>query len=95
MNKINYKLVNMLLVIAIICLLYLIRDLWLGFAFKVFEIVAPFLLAFGIAYVIYPIVKKLIDAGSPKWLAILSVSILGVGSIILIVFTPSPSTKLL
>lgn len=90
MNKINYKLVNTLLLIAIICLLYLIRGLWIGIVVKLFEIIAPFLLAFALAYVIYPLVKKLIDAGSPKWLAILAVCILGVGSILLIILLTVP-----
>lgn len=90
MNKINYKLINTLLIIAIVCLLYLIKDLWIGIVVKLFEIVSPFLLAFSIAYVLYPLVKKLIDAGSPKWLAILSVTILGVGSIVIILLLTIP-----
>ena len=90
MNKINYKLVNSLLIIAIVCLLYSIKGLWLGIVAKLFEILSPFLLAFAVAYVIYPLVKKLIDAGSPKWLAILAVTILGIGSILIILLLTIP-----
>ena len=89
-DRINYRLVNLLLIIAIVCLLYLIRGLWIGIVTNIFKIVAPFLLAFALAYVLYPLVKKLIEAGSPKWLAILAVCILGVGSILLIILLTVP-----
>ena len=89
-DKLNFKLLNLLIIIAIVCLLYLIRGLWLGIVAKIFEIVSPFLLAFALAYVLYPLVKKLIDAGSPKWLAILAVCILGVGSILIIILLTVP-----
>ena len=59
-DKINYKLLNLLLIIAIVCLLYYIRGLWIGIVVNIFNVIAPFALAFGLAYVIYPLVKKLI-----------------------------------
>ena len=89
-NKLNFKLLNLLIIIAIVCLLYLIRGLWLGIVSSVFNIIAPFILAFGLAYVIYPLVKKLIDAGAPKWLAILTVCILGFGSLFIIIILTIP-----
>lgn len=89
-DKLNFKLLNLLIIIAIICLLYSIRGLWIGIVVNIFKIVAPFLLAFALAYVIYPLVKKLIDAGSPKWLAILAVCILGIGSILIIILLTVP-----
>ena len=84
-DKLNYKLLNILIIVAIVCLLYSISGLWLGIVSNIFKIIAPFALAFALAYVIYPLVKKLIDAGSPKWLAILTVCILGVGSLLVII----------
>ena len=89
-NKLNYKLLNLLIIIAIICLLYFIKGLWIGIVVNIFKIISPFLLAFAIAYVIYPIVKKLIDAGAPKWLSILAVSILGIGSLLIIIILTVP-----
>lgn len=89
-DKLNYKLLNLLITIGIICLLYVIKDLWVGIVVNIFNIIAPFLLAFAIAYVIYPLVKKLTDAGSPKWLAILAVCILGIGSILIIILLTVP-----
>ena len=29
-NKLNYKLLNVLVIVAIVCLLYLIKNLWIG-----------------------------------------------------------------
>lgn len=89
-NKINFKLVNLLLIIMIICLLYFIRGLWIGIVTNIFKILSPFLLAFALAYVIYPLVRKLIDAGAPKWLAILTVCILGFGSLFIIIILTVP-----
>ena len=89
-DKLNYNLLNTLILIAIICLLYLIRGLWIGIVVNIFKVISPFLLAFALAYVLYPLVKKLIDAGSPKWLAILAVCILGVGSIVILILLTVP-----
>ncbi len=89
-DKLNFKLLNLLIIIAIVCLLYLIKGLWIGIVVNIFKIIAPFLLAFAIAYVIYPLVKKLINAGSPKWLAILAVCILGIGSLLIIILLTVP-----
>ena len=89
-DKINYKLLNILIIVAIVCLLYSISGLWLGIVKNIFDIIAPFVLAFALAYVIYPLVKKLMDAGSPKWLAILTVCILGVGSLLVIILLTVP-----
>ena len=69
-DKINYKLVNILLIILIIALLYWISGLWLGIVGKIIEIIFPFLVAFAVAYAIYPFTKKLENIGFPKWLAI-------------------------
>ena len=89
-DKLNYKLLNILIIIAIVCLLYSIKNLWLGIVGNIFNVIAPFLLAFAIAYVLYPLVRKLIDAGSPKWLAILAVCILGIGSLLIIIILTVP-----
>ena len=89
-DKINYKLVNILLVISIVCLLYFIRGLWIGIVTNIFNVVAPFFLAFALAYVIHPLIRKLVDAGAPKWLSILTVCILGFGSLFLIVVLTIP-----
>lgn len=68
-NKINYKLVNILLVIVIVWLLYSIRGLWLGVFAKLVAVFAPFVIAFAVSYALYPYCKKLEGYGLPKWLA--------------------------
>lgn len=89
-NRVNYKLLNILIIIAIVCLLYSIKDLWIGIVVNIFNILAPFFLAFALAYVVYPLVRKLTDAGAPKWLAILTVCILGFGSLFLLILLTVP-----
>lgn len=89
-DKVNYKLLNLLIIIAIVCLLYFIKGLWIGIVVNIFNVIAPFALAFALAYVIYPIVRKLMDSGAPKWLAILTVCILGFGSLFLILLLTVP-----
>lgn len=89
-DKINYKLLNILIIIAIVCLLYFIRGLWIGVVVNIFNILAPFMLAFALAYVIYPLLRKLVNSGAPKWLAILTICILGFGSLFLLMVLTIP-----
>lgn len=89
-DRINVRLLNILMIIAIVCLLYVIRGLWIGIVVNIFNVLAPFLLAFALAYVIYPLVKKLIETGAPKWLAILTVCILGFGSLFILILLTVP-----
>lgn len=83
-NKINYKLLNILLVILIICLLYWISGLWIGIFEKIIAIIFPFLLAFAVAYALYPFSKKIINLGIPKWLSIGIIYFILIGAVILI-----------
>ena len=83
-NKINFKLINVILIITIICLLYLIKGLWLGIVGKIFEILLPFAIAFVIAYALYPLTLKLERNGFPKWLSKLIVLILTFGFLVTI-----------
>lgn len=89
-NKINYKLINIFLIITIICLLYLIRGLWIGIVAKIFDILTPFIVAFAIAYVLYPITKKLEKAGFPSWLAKVLVLLITFGFVITIIILVIP-----
>lgn len=89
-TKLNYRLLNILIIVAIVCLVYAIKDLWIGIALKVIDIAFPFFVAFAVAYAVYPIVKKLKDLGLPKWLAIAIVCFLGLGFIATIVILIIP-----
>ena len=89
-NSINYKLVNFLLIVAIVCLLYLIRDLWIGLVAKIIGVLFPFVLAFVIAYALYPFVKRLMDSCFPKWLSVGLVVFILIGflTLILVLIVP-------
>lgn len=89
-NKLNFKLLNILIIMGIVYILYLISGLWIGLVVKIFNIVAPFVLSFAVAYAVYPLVKKLIDAGAPKWLAILTVCVLSLGIILILLLLMIP-----
>lgn len=89
-NKVNFKLLNILIIISIVYILYLISGLWIGLVTKIFNIVAPFILSFAVAYVVYPLVRKLIDSGAPKWLAILTVCVLSLGIILILLLLTIP-----
>lgn len=69
-NKIDFKLVNIALIVLIVFLLYRTGNLWIGVTGKVMSIVLPFLFAFAIAYAIYPFLQKMQEKNIPKWLGI-------------------------
>ena len=58
-NNINYKLVNFALISLIIFLLYQTGNLWTGVISNFFKIMMPFIVAFVIAYALYPFLKYL------------------------------------
>lgn len=69
-NKLNFKLVNVALVVLIVFLLYKTGHLWMGVTNKILQIFIPFLFAFAIAYAVHPFLQKMIDKKIPKWLGI-------------------------
>ena len=69
-NKVNFKLINIALVILIITLLYLCGGLWSVIISKILEILSPFLVAFVIAYALHPFVNKLVKLKIPEKLSI-------------------------
>ena len=89
-TKVNFRLLNILILVAIVCLVYSIKELWLGIVLKIVDVCFPFLVAFALAYAVHPIVKKLRDLGVPKWLAIGLVCFLGLGFIATIIILIVP-----
>lgn len=89
-NKLNYKLVNILLIIIIVCLLYFIRGLWLGVLGKLIAVFAPFLIAFAVAYALYPYSKRLEEYGLPKWLAMGVIYFILFGFLVIMCLTVVP-----
>ncbi len=72
-NKINYRLVNILLIMAIIYIFIATSNYWSGMIFKIVNIFTPFVLAFVFAYILHPFVKKLEEKGVRKELALILV----------------------
>ena len=58
-KKINYKLLNTVLILAICFLFYNTLGLWKFVVDKVIAIISPFIISFAIAYALYPLLKKL------------------------------------
>lgn len=70
-NKVNYKILNALIILVTIFMLYLMADLWTGLVSKILNIILPFIIAFGVAYILYPFLNFLVNKKIPKPLAIL------------------------
>ena len=89
-DKINYKLVNLALISLIIFFLYKTGHLWMGVASKFFQIMMPFIVAFVIAYALYPFLKYLEAKKLPKGLAIFLIIAIFIGLVAFIIFLIVP-----
>lgn len=69
-DKLNYKLVNILLLLIICYIGISTIDWWSGIINKFISILFPFIVAFAIAYALHPLVRKLESKGIRKNLAI-------------------------
>lgn len=69
-NKIDFKLVNITLMILSIYLIYQTKDFWVGLLSLISKVALPFLIAFALAYAVYPLVRGLNKKGIPKVLSI-------------------------
>lgn len=74
-DKLNFKLLNILILAVIIYLALITMDYWGGFISTVFSIILPFLIAFAIAYALYPIVRKLRKKGLSNRLSVAIVAV--------------------
>lgn len=85
-NKLNYKLLNLLMIAGIVFLGIQTFDWWGGIVNKLFSIILPFLISFGIAYSLYPCVRGLEKKGVRKKIATTSV-VLTVICVIILLFS--------
>lgn len=69
-NKIDFKLINIALIILIIFLMYQTGNLWIGIFNKIITIIAPLFIAFVLAYALYPLLAFLRKHKIPKGIAI-------------------------
>lgn len=75
-NKLNFKLINFALLALIIFLLYQTTNLWIGIITLLSKIIFPFLIAFVVAYALYPFTNFLEKYKIPKKISIFIVVIL-------------------
>lgn len=78
-DKLNYKLLNILILCAIIYLGIVTFDYWVGIVSRIFNLVFPFIIAFIIAYALSPIVRKIESKGVRKNLAVTIVVVVILG----------------
>ena len=90
MKKINNRGINILISLLIVYVLYLLRDLWLGVFFKLLAVLKPFIIAFVIAYAIFPIEKWLESKKIPKALAISIIVIFFISFLVIIIYSLIP-----
>lgn len=70
-KKVNYKLINLALIVLTIFFLYRVGNLWMGIFNKVVDILIPFLFAFALAYALYPMLQMMQKKKIPKGLGVL------------------------
>ncbi|MDD6223471.1 MAG: AI-2E family transporter [bacterium] len=75
-NKVNYKLVNILVLMIIVYIVIATSYYWSAVIHRLIGIVFPFLLAFVFAYVMHPFVKKLEEKGVRRSLALTTVIVI-------------------
>lgn len=90
-NKINYRLVNFLLLMAIIYIIIATSGYWGGILLKIFNILVPFFLAFVLAYVLNPFVKKLEEKGIRRNLALVLVVLIVLGLLVGLMLVTLPA----
>ncbi len=73
MKKVNFKLVNILLLLVIIILAIFIFPNVSGILSIAFNAILPLIIAFTIAYILHPLIKLLHKYKIPRWLGILLV----------------------
>lgn len=84
-DKINYKLVNLVLLSIMILILYETGPLWIGIISKVWSIIFPFLLAFILAYAFYPFLQFMTNKKIPKGLAVFIIVAIILGIVALLI----------
>ncbi|MBR3229969.1 MAG: AI-2E family transporter [Bacilli bacterium] len=89
-NKLDYKLVNITLIMFSIYLIYQTKDFWVGFLSLFFKVFLPFFIAFVLAYALFPFVRKLMNRGVSKGVSIFIVifCILVIGIAMISLITP-------
>ena len=83
-NKLDFKLINLCLIVLIFFLLYQTGSLWITIFSKIISIVTPFFFAFIIAYAFNPLLRWFVKKGLPKGLGVFIIVLIILGIIGLI-----------
>lgn len=75
-NRLDFKLINIALFIFIILMIYQTKNLWIGTFLVLAKIIFPFLIAFTVAYALYPFSKYLQEKRIPKAISLIIVIVL-------------------
>lgn len=89
-NKLDFKLLNLCIIVLIVYLLYQTGNLWIGVVGKLGNLLFPILLAFVIAYALYPFLKFMTSHKIPKALGVIIILVIIFGIIALLGFTLAP-----
>lgn len=89
-NKLDFKLINIALIVLIVYLMYSTGNLWIGVFNKIWTIIMPFFFAFVVAYALHPIVKELEIRKLPKGLSIFLVVAFIIGILVFIISLIAP-----
>ena len=72
-NKINYRLLNVTLLMVLLFIGFSNINLWVKIISKVASLLLPFIIGFVLAYAIHPVVVFLEKKGVRRWIALLAV----------------------
>lgn len=72
-NKLNYRVINLLAIIALIYLLISSVSVWWGILSNIIQVLSPFIIGFAFAYAFTPLVRWLENKGLKKGIAIIVV----------------------
>lgn len=89
-NKLDFKLINIALLVLIIFMLHKMSGLWINAVTALYKIIFPFLIAFAVSYALYPFVKWLENHKVPKAFSIFIVIILVASLFGVTLFMASP-----
>lgn len=89
-NKLNFKIINTLLITVIIFLIYKMSDVWWSVVLKLLKILLPFFIAFFIAYIFNPIIDYFEKKKIPRKLVIfiMIISLLIISSLVIYYVVP-------
>jgi len=89
-KKVNYKLVNLVLIALLILILISTSNFWIWWGTKLLGIFLPFILAFCFAYIFHPFLKYMEENGIPKFLGISIIIIFVIAFLGLVIYLLVP-----